>query len=94
MFFTEATRYVYMTTINVGDQYEHESVGRVEVQDIEVKSDTVEVDDNALVTNQQELVDSGTVYVRLYSYVSGMPGQEELATFIEKTEPYEAEDDD
>lgn len=78
-----------MQTIEVGDQYEHESVGRVEVQSIKVKSSAVVFDENETVQNAESLVADGTVYVRMYCYVSGMPGEEELSTFVENVEPYE-----
>lgn len=78
-----------METISSGDQFEHKSVGRVEVQKIFINGSAIQIDDDDTIDNPKSFVEDGEVYVRMYCYVSGMPGEEKLSEFRENVEPYD-----
>lgn len=80
-----------MTTVKSGEKYEHENIGKVEVQEIIIRAEDITLNENQDVKNSTELVQNGKKFVRLYSYVSGMPATQELSEFISKSKPYQDE---
>lgn len=77
-----------METISAGDQFEHKSVGRVEVQKVFINGSSVQIAEDGTIANPTSFVNEGEPYVRMYCYVSGMPGEERLSEFRENVEPY------
>lgn len=78
-----------MKTISAGDQFEHTSIGRVEVKKLFVNNTSAHITEKRIIDNPESFVDTGETYVKMYCYVSGMPATEKLSEFYENVEPYE-----